>query len=324
MKLYKQFLIFAYLFFFNNSYSMWGWLRSSQSPQNASSQTTTQPAGQENLKLNNFSDGTLSTQNNQVTNVKISREDYQEFLRYQEIKKNNSVTTINLIVNANPIAANSSDTSSSALNSNSNSNSNSSNPFLGVNNQPQNNNSAQSVNQTKVQVSQQVLNQLTFYGENTKNFITQNKYKFIFGSIILSYSYLSYKIFTLKKLLKSDSCISNCFYKNQNLSDILKIPTSELAQNLVNLVCGKYVGPEAFENNSLPMTKFLADIKREKKILKNYYNICYYIKLLKISKLFYIDYEIFDNYKERLAKLNYMQKLFEDFMAASFRRKINP
>ena len=150
-----------------------------------------------------------------------------------------------------------------------------------------------------------------------------NKTKIIVGAIITTFLGLGYKLRNIKNILNSNQSISNCWYQDKNISEIMQTPTEKLTEDLLQVICDKYSGVDAMANSSIPMAKFLLAIETEKNMLLTYVKIAKILTTLKLARIFFVDIKILDGHKERLAKLAYMQKLFEDFMSKSCKQRIS-
>ena len=180
-----------------------------------------------------------------------------------------------------------------------------------------NSNTNSNTNEVHVTQVQQLYNLLKEYSKATGSFLYRHKYKIIIIAIIIVASILFYKLVILKYALTSSGCLTNCWQSGKALAEIFGTSTAELTKDLLQTICTKFAGPEAFANCSVPLTKFMQEIAAEKAALLAYTKICGALAFLRISFLFPVDKEIIKNSQERLNKISYMQKILNEFMAKS-------
>ncbi len=186
-----------------------------------------------------------------------------------------------------------------------------------LNNTSQSQSNAANSNEIHITLVQQLYNLLKEYSNSTGNFLYRHRYKIIIVAIIIIVAVLFYKLVILKSALASSQCLTNCWQSGKALADIFSTSTPELTKDLLQTICTKFAGPEAYENCSIALTKFMQQAAAEKAAIIAYTKICAALAFLRISFMFPVDNQIVESSKERLNKLSYMEKLVNEFMAKS-------
>lgn len=180
-----------------------------------------------------------------------------------------------------------------------------------------NSSSNSSINSNEINISlvQKLYNYLKTYSKATGSFLYRHKGKIILIIIAIICAVLFYKLVVLKYALTGAQCLTNCWQSGKSLSDIIQISAPELTRDLFQTMGTKFASPQAMANCSIPMTEFVKAITAEKSALATYAKIGSVLTALGIGSLFAVDKTIVNSYEERMGKLNYMQKLFEEFIA---------
>jgi hypothetical protein len=146
-----------------------------------------------------------------------------------------------------------------------------------------------------------------------KEWASHNKLKITAYSLVSLYSYITYRLFTLKySLIQAD----NWSLWNNTLSydELCSLPQVNLGEMLIKEAQQRYTLIDDPENFITPIVTFLQTVEQEKKLLTNYISLCGWITTARLGKIFWFDEALTHACEERLKRLAYIRAVFVNWI----------